>query len=709
MKKFLIVLLLAISCMPASAFDNNDYKAFAEQVKKEVWSKDLPQFKTRQTPAKYKNESAVLLAVYEEVSVDQMHKLSLATSDGIVKQINSTHLMRFLVKIQDKSALNKYSTFDYQTYDRTYNAGFGMDDRRNVLGLKIIKPDGTEKIVNTEEYTTENEGKNGEDKKAKIAVPNLQIGDILDVFVYNQSKVKEENIEPIEFAFINDYPMLDYQIHCVIDPKLCTQYRTLNGAPDFQESKDKEGNVVLDADVKNIDKTQPSYGYNEMSMSPITLLYVTGKVELGYLAKSTKEKGLHANPSAAEIQNDAWNWWQSAITSYNLSKGTQKCLNKAKKLGSDEEKADYLYNFIMMSTFANGKYYVDYRNFPLFFEYLLKKCDVSVDHLLTTDWQTEPLDKLISYSNAAWAIRLKNGKTYYQLPSAVNASTTPSIYQGRLAVVSTGGKSFSKGPFSTITIPVSKAEDNLEKVTMTLNIAGTKANISRHHEYTGNCKQGLIPVFASSDEICKGWGKPYDVASYADLLTDKNAQALAQEAAQKDKENIADNFRKEINDYHDKAPVSVSKTEVTSVGEDNKPLAYTLEYQMDGIIKNAGKNMVVAIGQLIGLQTHIEGKDRTRNCDVLLSIPRTYAVTINLNLPEGYTIDHANLQKLNQNIDNEAASFCSNAEVKQNMLVVNITKVYKKQTIEAAKWPQLLQMLDAAYDFTKQQIVLKKN
>jgi hypothetical protein len=145
------------------------------------------------------------------------------------------------------------------------------------------------------------------------------------------------------------------------------------------------------------------------------------------------------------------------------------------------------------------------------------------------------------------------------------------------------------------------------------------------------------------------------------------------------------------------------------VGEDNKPLAYTLEYQMDGIIKNAGKNMVVAIGQLIGLQTHIEGKDRTRNCDVLLSIPRTYAVTINLNLPEGYTIDHANLQKLNQNIDNEAASFCSNAEVKQNMLVVNITKVYKKQTIEAAKWPQLLQMLDAAYDFTKQQIVLKKN
>lgn len=70
MKKIIALLFLTIITLPMMAFDEEDYKQFAREVKKEVWNKDLPQFNNRTVPTKYNKESAVVLARYEEVGVD---------------------------------------------------------------------------------------------------------------------------------------------------------------------------------------------------------------------------------------------------------------------------------------------------------------------------------------------------------------------------------------------------------------------------------------------------------------------------------------------------------------------------------------------------------------------------------------------------------------------------------------------------------------
>ena len=191
MRKAMITLVLLATCLTGWAFDNDDYKAFAAQVRKEVWSRDMPDFKTRSVPAKYKNESAVILASYEEVSVDQKRKFSIYSSGYSVKQVNSGHLRRMLVKIQDKASLEKFSTFDYSTYRRQFNTGFGTDDVRNVLGVRVIKPDGSETEVSGDDYVSETEGKRGQEKKAKLAVPNLQVGDLIDVAAEIEKQEKE--------------------------------------------------------------------------------------------------------------------------------------------------------------------------------------------------------------------------------------------------------------------------------------------------------------------------------------------------------------------------------------------------------------------------------------------------------------------------------------------------------------------------------------
>ena len=69
MRKLFITFLMAVFVFPVMAFDDKDYKAYVEKVKKEVWSRDMPQFKNRNVPARFNNESAVILARYEEAQV----------------------------------------------------------------------------------------------------------------------------------------------------------------------------------------------------------------------------------------------------------------------------------------------------------------------------------------------------------------------------------------------------------------------------------------------------------------------------------------------------------------------------------------------------------------------------------------------------------------------------------------------------------------
>jgi hypothetical protein len=70
---------------------------------------------------------------------------------------------------------------------------------------------------------------------------------MIDFFVATMEQLREENIPPIIISYINDYPTISYRVHIVTDKNLTTQYRTLNGAPDFTASTDDDDNIVLDA------------------------------------------------------------------------------------------------------------------------------------------------------------------------------------------------------------------------------------------------------------------------------------------------------------------------------------------------------------------------------------------------------------------------------------------------------------------------------
>ena len=86
--------------------------------------------------------------------------------------------------------------------------------------------------------------------------------------------------------------------------------------------------------------------------------------------------------------------------------------------------------------------------------------------------------------------------------------------------------------------------------------------------------------------------------------------------------------------------------------------------------------------------------------------PRTLSWNIIFTIPAGYTVK--GMESLNQNVSNDVAAFSSTARIENNSLIIDVSKIYKGQHFDLQQWPKMLEVLEAAYNFSQSKIVLKK-
>jgi hypothetical protein len=114
----------------------------------------------------------------------------------------------------------------------------------------------------------------------------------------------------------------------------------------------------------------------------------------------------------------------------------------------------------------------------------------------------------------------------------------------------------------------------------------------------------------------------------------------------------------------------------------------------------------VDFGKLITGQIELTPEQRKRSYDINMSFARTVAYQVTVNVPEGYKIE--GIENLNKSVINDAGSFVSTTEAKGNTIVVTVRKCYNHAYEPAAGWEKMIAFLDAAADFNKQKILLKK-
>ena len=123
-----------------------------------------------EVPEKWNKQSVVILhhAIEIELYKERKNRIGLA------------FLNHYRLKLQDEAALTDFSEMYFSDESHSNNRSYKGENR--IRGIKIIKPDGREENIDmVKEMVVE--GKGSRERK-KMAIPNLQIGDIIDYYDY---------------------------------------------------------------------------------------------------------------------------------------------------------------------------------------------------------------------------------------------------------------------------------------------------------------------------------------------------------------------------------------------------------------------------------------------------------------------------------------------------------------------------------------------
>lgn len=704
------ILLVQLLTLSVNADEKADYLKLAQKVRQEVWSSTPADFQKRTVPDRYKNASAVILSYYRELSTDYYRKATadLVLNLRLTRQIDCTDMERMLIQINDKKALKDYSEFTFKTKSRKWTWGY-HHKTQTVLGIRVIKKNGNVQEVSLDDYVDVKEGKNDKDLSQKIAVPGLEVGDCIDVFSLDQIDTQEQQLDPFYFVLRQDEPVLYTKVHCVLDQSLATIYRTMNGAPDFTQTTDKDKNAVLDMVMDKPVDAESSIWYNSLEQSPFIEMYITPtKAKVAVVEKAMRQKGVRGNPDVTPILQDDWKLLKSYVSKGGYSPAglpsTYKSVFKsAKKEGmSAEEKADRIYSFEYVSGGASQRVFNTVANY-------LRKLGVEIEMGITTPFGALPVDKLINYNSTSWFFRLKGTDVYY-FPGTYPkvASEIPYIYQGR--------KAYMQDSEEQITIPVSQAEDNKSVNDMVVKLDGTKLDISRKVTYSGEQKmygQSLVSpdntLFGSSQLEAYWRYLKYDDKDPYSCYTKKESAEL-KGAFNEYRKNAIDPFKAEISSYHDGDPVQVGGYGVDCVGirRDSSNFVYHVDYVMDGMVKRAGNNYLLSVGKLIGSSLKLEGKDRERIDDVWRKMAFVDEWNIEIPLPQGYKVSAEALKKIETSVANECGEFTVKATAGNESVKVYVRKCFAHRVEPVSNWSKLLALVDACSAFADKQMVIAK-
>ena len=705
------LLMMQLVCLSVKADNKADYLKLAQKVRQEVWDNTPVDFKKRAVPEKFKKESAVILSYYKELSTDYHRKATteLFISGRLTRQIDCEDMERMLIQINDKKALKDYSEFSFLTKSKKWLGGY-HHTTNTILGIRVLKKDGTVQVVDFDDYVDVKEGKKGKELSQKIAVPGLEIGDCIDVFSLDQIDTQEQQLDPFVFFLRQSEPVLYSRIHCVLDQSLATVYRSMNGAPEFKQTTDKDKNAVLDLTMDQPVDAEPSVWYNSTVQSPYIMMFITPtKTKTVIVEKAMRQKGVRANPDVAPILQDDWKLMKTYVSKNGYSpiglsgKYTRvfKALKKADL--SAEEKADRIASLEYTCAGTSQESFNVVPNY-------LRKLGVELEMGITTPLGALPVDQLINYNSTTWFFRLKGTDLYY-FPGVYPkvASEIPFIYQGRKAYMQD-----AEAPFE---IPVSKASDNRSVVSVKASLDGTKMNISRRVVYSGEQKMFGQSVCSPEvslygpDHLEAYWRYlKYDDSDPYCVFPKKDASNIKAAFAEYKQKEQADQFKEEVTGYHESDPVKVSGYGVDCVGirKDSADLVYHVDYEMEGLVKRAGSSMMLAVGKLIGEQMKLEGNDRIRKDRIWRKMAFADEWNIEVALPKGYQASAESLKKLNTTVSNDCGEFAVKASAGAGKIIVHVSKSFLHREEPVANWDKVLKLVDACSAFNEKQVVITK-
>ncbi len=714
MKKTILILFCLCSVFEVTAQDDDTFspsklESIAKNMKT-IWDDPDADFSVSTVPEKWKDESGVIIAQKTKFSFDKdANKLAVY------------EITRRRIKLIDRDAVNSYSSI----YFRIGSSSDGA-------GIKIIKANGTVQDVSLRNavYVENNKdipsafqpyiGKASTyiDKSKsrviyyKIAVPDLDPGDIIDygTIFYDDNTVKKMSyieFDPIYFVCTREYPVIAQKFEIDTDDKSFVNSKSTMGAPLFKETGNS--NIDYTWEDRNREKIKDTRWVNSLVELPMVKFQIVFSRSENRADLFIGDKGeLKQNISPEELAKKMNILYNKLDGSYyfTMAKAYLKQIGYADLREEDFIQKTY-YILRHMSHFRNEGF--SSQLFASCFTQCLELRKIPYDLIVTSPATLAKPENIIFRTEPEWMVRVK-GKFIF------NATMFSNPYDFKEEFLNTPAYiiSLGKNPTATpITLPASTPDENITTNTITASIdtSGRKITMVHQKAITGLSKQyynvqALIYTNALDDDY-RSYGGEDDVRGgmKGDMLD--NFETKLRERKKEDKVNKLEYMKKALEDEYDNVS-SYSDFILNTDGRTfrKQELNYTNKFELDDMIKNAGNNLLVSVPGLIGDQLFVKQDERKRDADAYLRYPESIRNVINFTIPAGYKA--VGVQNLNMNLDNEAGTFAVQASVEGNTLNILVKKLYKQATVKKEDWGKLLQMLDAAFNFSQKKILLKK-
>ncbi|MDR2621906.1 MAG: DUF3857 domain-containing protein [Dysgonamonadaceae bacterium] len=726
-----------------------DYEKTAQAIREEIWNWDVPAFKNYVVPEKYDTCSAVVLARRQEIIAGAKKKLRFDPVLLLAQnaELKYTYTDRVLIKINDKKTLEYYSELEFQQLKKFH--GYRIRNTfTSVIGARVIKPDGSISEVDASQSVTLADEKF--DKRRKLSIPNLQIGDILDYFYCDEYKLDNQDIDPFLFSFSFETPILNYSIHCEFGKGIDAEYRVYNGAPDFIAAVDEEtGNQVLDLEVEDLETSSKDFWTSFIRSSPairLKMIYADNK-SVFRPERTANLPRLLKNPPVWQIIKDAR--WSASIEAYGANysrygvllfgKEIRKLTENYKRNHPNATPDDisafifyahryYMYNSIgkkssmgpdrnrNITRFDERRYIVALERYIHFLNengnyglgFVSNKDGARFDEMFTRYDMNFVLVNL-SDSGKVLACSSPFTNAWYVPVDNDGESATLILVDNYGSAIKGDTKVLSR---KDVNLPESGWKDNQYILSQTVDIDDSFSSlvIDRKVQATGHFKefyQQLLLLFEDYDAEERRY-LGIEKTIWEEMEDDKKLRKLIPDykaAFEKARKEQKDGFKKEVELFYDSPVKEVVDYEIINSGifHENPEFIFRSKYTKDDLIKRAGNDYVLDVGKLIGSQLHLNEQQRNRKQDISMPFARTFEYNLVIQIPEGYTVK--NIENLDMEVDNDCGQFISKASLDGKNVSIRVSKIFKKAQLPVEEWPQLLEILDAANDFVGKSVI----
>jgi hypothetical protein len=727
-KKILLPVVFVFFATAANAqtIINEDFLDNIEDNAKSLWSENLPAFAVNTVPDKYKNESAIVFGFKRSVSIDKKSRFGFLSRGE--RSLLFLENVRFKIKLNDKNAVKSFTEIYFRYSDKT--DGFSARITKPDGGSKVVSLNdavGVESISDVPEFFKSffDQQVGAQKRYYKVAVPDLEPGDILEYVTNTKSKLDVQGTGYIEFdpqyeVCNKSYPTLFNQINIETDNKSFFKSLSLNGAPDFVKAAsgdpefykyvftdtdrgvEKDVNFINVYQVYPLTKFQVIYANNEKIKG--ALIGQVGEIKTGF----TKEE--LAKKAWEDFEQTGSYYYPGYHSVYDYAAVVWAELKKqgAKDL-SEKEYTNIVY-YKMRNIAVSRDSYLSDKVAAYIFSNLLAQRNIHTEVVICVSNTVGKLSNVLFDQEMHYVCKVNNS-FYFNCTDHSNPGDLAENLLGSEAWIIDKPSKQNTQNITPVILPDAGFRDNVADYTMNASLAADMGTlvVARTNVFTGISKTRDIFTALKFTPYMLDDYKYYGGASPTEKMKDaqeeeynKSVKALKDEFKEAKVELVKSELQREF-----QQKVKYKNFTISSDGRSLKAknLVYAEDFELTGMVRKAGKKYLVNIAGLVGSQLQIKKEERVRKYDINVGYARTLNWTINFKIPDGYTVE--GVKELKTNIDNETGTFNCDGEEQNGMVVLKIKKIYKKANNSKDKWPSMLAFIDAAYNSSFKYLLLK--